>query len=45
MEVCLPLKFTKKSNKALQMDANMVTVNNFLGIGLLISISGITQMT
>ena len=45
MEVCLPLKFTKKSNKALQMDANMVTVNTFLGIGLLISISGITQIT
>ena len=31
MEVCLPLKFTKKSNKAEQMDANMVTVNNFFG--------------
>ena len=45
MEVCLPLKFTKKSNQALQMDANMVTVNTFLGIGLLISISGITQIT
>ena len=31
MEICLPLKFTKKSNKALQMDAQMMTVNNFLG--------------
>ena len=29
MEICLPLKFTKKSNKAQQMDANMITVNNF----------------
>ena len=29
MEICLPLKFTKKSNKALQMDAQMMTVNNF----------------
>ena len=31
MEVCLPLKFTKNSNKALQMDTNMVTVNKFFG--------------
>ena len=31
MEICLPLKFTKKSNKALQMDAQMMTVNNFFG--------------
>ena len=31
MEICLPLKVTKKSNKALQMDAQMMTVNNFLG--------------
>ena len=31
MEICLPLKFTKKSNKALQMDAQMITVNNFFG--------------
>ena len=31
MEVCVPIKFTKKSNKALQMDANMITVNNFFG--------------
>ena len=28
MEICLPLKFTKTSNKALQMDAQMMTVNN-----------------
>ena len=25
------LKFTKKSDKAQQMDANMITVNNFFG--------------
>ena len=31
MEICLPLKFTKKTNKALQMDAQMKTVNNFFG--------------
>ena len=31
MEICLTLKFTKKSNKALQMNAQMMTVNNFLG--------------
>ena len=31
MEICIPLKFTKKSNKAQQMYANMITVNNFLG--------------
>ena len=31
MEICLPLKFTKKSNKASQMDAQMMTVNNFFG--------------
>ena len=30
-EICLPLKFTKKSNKTLQMDAQMMTVNNFFG--------------
>ena len=29
MEMCLPLRFTKKSNKNLQMDAQMITVNNF----------------
>ena len=31
MEICIPIKFTKKSNKAQQMDANMITVNNFFG--------------
>ena len=31
MEVYVPIKFTKKTNKALQMDANMVTVNNVFG--------------
>ena len=31
METCLPLKFTKKSNKDLQMDAQMMTVTNFFG--------------
>ena len=31
MEICLLLKFTKKSNKASQMDAQMMTVNNFFG--------------
>ena len=31
MELCVPIKFTKKTNKALQMDANMVTVNNVFG--------------
>ena len=31
MEICLPLKFTKKGNKTLQMDAQMMTVNNFFG--------------
>ena len=31
MEICLPLKFTKKSNKVQQMDAQMITVNNFVG--------------
>ena len=29
MEICLPLKFTKKTNKVLQMEAQMMTVNNF----------------
>ena len=38
MEICLPLKFTKKSNKALQMDVQTMTVNSFLDIGLLILI-------
>ena len=37
-EICLPLKLTKKSNKPLQMDAQMMTANNFLDIGLLILI-------
>ena len=32
MEVCVLIKFTKKSNKALQMDANMMTVNNFFWV-------------
>ena len=31
MEICLPLKFTKNSNKAVQMDAQMMTVNKFFG--------------
>ena len=31
MEICLSLKFTKKSSKALQMDTQMMTVNNFFG--------------
>ena len=29
MEICLPLRFTKKSNKAQKVDAQMMTVNNF----------------
>ena len=29
MEICLPLKFTKKTNRVLQMEAQMMTVNNF----------------
>ena len=31
MEICLSLKFTKKSNKAQKMDAQMMMVNNFFG--------------
>ena len=31
MEICLLLKFTKKTNKAVQIDAQMMTVNSFLG--------------
>ena len=31
MEICIPIKFTKKSNKAQQVDANMITVNIFFG--------------
>ena len=38
MEICLPLKVTKKSNKAIQMEAQMITLNIFLDIGLLILI-------
>ena len=38
VETCLPLRFTKKTNKNLQTDHQMITVNNFLDIGLLILI-------
>ena len=31
MKICLPLKFTKKSNKTQKMDAQMMTVNKFYG--------------
>ena len=31
MKICLPLKFTKKSNKTQKMDVQMMTVNNFFG--------------
>ena len=31
MEICLLLKFTKKSKRALQMEAQMMNVNNFFG--------------
>ena len=31
MLVCIPLQITKNSNKAQQMDANTITVNNFFG--------------
>ena len=31
MGICLPLKFTKKTNIALQMEAQMMTVNNSFG--------------
>ena len=31
MLVCIPIKFTKKSSKTAQLDANMTTVNNFFG--------------
>ena len=31
MEICLPLKFTKKSNTALQMDTQMIPINNIFG--------------
>ena len=31
METCLPLKFSKKTTKTADLDANMITVNNFFG--------------
>ena len=31
MELVLPIQFTKKTLKTMQMDANMITANNFLG--------------
>ena len=31
MKICLPLRFTKKTNKNLQLDGQMMTVNNFFG--------------
>ena len=31
MEICLRLRFTKKTNKNLQIDGQMMTVNNFFG--------------
>ena len=31
MEIFFPLKFTKKTNKSQQMDAQMITLNNFFG--------------
>ena len=31
MEICLPLKLTKKSNKAQKIDGQMMMVNNFFG--------------
>ena len=31
MEICIPIQFTKKSVKTGQLDANMITENNFLG--------------
>ena len=31
MEISLSIQFTKKSNKAQQMDANMIAVNNAFG--------------
>ena len=38
MEICIPIQFTKKLVKTAQLDANMIPVNNFLGIGLQILI-------
>ena len=29
MLVCIPIKFTKRTAKTAQMDANMIAVNNF----------------
>ena len=29
MEICVLLRFTKKNNKNLQMDGQMITVNHF----------------
>ena len=31
MKICLPLRFTKKTNKNLQLDGQMMRVNNFFG--------------
>ena len=31
MLVCIPIKFTKRTSKTAQLDANMITVNNFFG--------------
>ena len=31
MEICLPLRFTKKTNKNLQLDGQMIMVNKFFG--------------
>ena len=31
MEICIPIQLTKKSVKTAQLDANMITVNNFFG--------------
>ena len=31
MEICLPLRFTRKTHKNLQLDGQMMTVNNFFG--------------
>ena len=38
MEICVLLRFTKKNNKNLQIDGQMITVNDFLDTGLLILI-------
>ena len=31
MCLILPIQFTKKTNKTMQMDADLITVNNFFG--------------